>query len=234
MTGALQLLERADIDLLVVCDVLSFSTTVSIATSRGISIVPAAPGEEAELAAALGAQLAGRSRQADEKAPWTLSPAAMASAPSVDTVVVASPNGAAISATAVRAGVSVLAGSLRNAAAVARYVAESPGPVGVIAAGERWADGELRPAIEDDLAAGLFCRALLAVGFELEAEAELSARAVVGLNAEAIGRLVTASHSGRELFERGFGDDVRLATELDGDALVPLLTPAAAGFLPAR
>ena len=49
----------------------------------------------------------------------------------------------------------MIAGGLRNAAAVAAAAARAGDVVGVIAAGERWPDGSLRPAIEDLLGAGL-------------------------------------------------------------------------------
>jgi 2-phosphosulfolactate phosphatase len=68
------------------------------------------------------------------------------------------PNGSAI-ATAL-GGKPVVAACLRNAAAVAgRLTAEGFGtaqrPIVVIAAGEQWPDGPLRPAVEDLLAPGL-------------------------------------------------------------------------------
>ena len=78
-------------------------------------------------------------------------------------LVLPSPNGSAIAAAA--PGVTVAA-SLRNASAVAEWLSErfrgDVEPVSVIAAGERWPDGSLRPALEDLLGAGAVLSALVA------------------------------------------------------------------------
>jgi 2-phosphosulfolactate phosphatase len=229
--GALDLVKRCGVELLAVCDVLSFSTTVSIASSRGISVVPAEPGSEAELAERLALPLAGRSRKGDSRVPWTLSPGAMARARPVEAVVLSSPNGAAISVVAHSAGARIVPGCLRNLTATVSFLACSTGSVGVIAAGETWPEGGLRPALEDEISAGLICQALEKAGFELSPDAELVARSVAGLDKEEVRRLVSASYSARELAERGFADDVALATELDSDEVVPLLSEQAPGFV---
>ncbi|MEV0095209.1 hypothetical protein [Streptomyces sp. NPDC050738] len=93
---------------------------------------------------------------ADEASPWSLSPAALRRAPFVPRLVLPSPNGSAIAAAAGES--AVLAGSLRNASAVGRWLADRgygtlDRPVAVIASGERWPDGSLRPALEDLLGA---------------------------------------------------------------------------------
>lgn len=78
-------------------------------------------------------------------------------------LVLPSPNGSAIASAT--AG-TVVAACLRNATAVARWLgfrlADSGTAVTVIAAGERWPDGSLRPALEDLLGAGALLSALCA------------------------------------------------------------------------
>ena len=151
---------------LVIVDVLWFTTAVTVAVERGVVVHPAACRDPraARLARDVGAVLAvGRSEVTDEH-PWSLSPAALRSAPAPGNLVLPSPNGSAIAATA--HGV-VVAACLRNASAVAAWLSERYGsgtePVTVIAAGERWPDGSLRPALEDLLGAGAVIAALARV-----------------------------------------------------------------------
>lgn len=103
----------------VVVDVLSFSTTVEVACSRGVRVYPAPWSDDraARLAQRLGAVLGGR--RSSESA-YTLSPVSFLQAPSATTVVLASPNGAEVSLAAASCGATVVAGCLRNAAAVAQ------------------------------------------------------------------------------------------------------------------
>jgi 2-phosphosulfolactate phosphatase len=135
---------------LVVVDVLSFSTAVTIATGRGTAVYPQPwpPGDVESFAAAHGAVLAARRDEVTERRPWSLSPAHLARAPAPGRLVLPSPNGSAISAAS--SGL-VLAGCLRNATAVARWLEVhgfgTPGrPVTVIAAGEHWPGGEPQSA----------------------------------------------------------------------------------------
>ena len=127
---------------------------------------------------------------------------------------------------------TVIAGCLRNAAAVGRFLSGSPGPVTVVAAGERWPDGSLRPALEDLLGAGAIFAALRdaaaardagAGTFSPEAEA---ARACFEATAD-VAAAVSGCASGRELIEGGFGEDVAIATEIGACLVVPVLTDGA-------
>jgi 2-phosphosulfolactate phosphatase len=99
------------------------------------------------------------------------------------------------------------------------------GPVGVVAAGERWrgTTGPLRPAVEDLLAAGAV---LAAAGPPPERSVE-AAVAVGALDALAAVGDVSAAllgcASGRELVERGRRDDVLLAAAVDATDVVPVL-----------
>ncbi|MGH1556424.1 2-phosphosulfolactate phosphatase [Streptomyces sp. L7] len=125
----------------------------------------------------------------------------------------------------------MVAASLRNTTAVARWLATHglgtvDQPVGVIAAGERWPDGSLRPAFEDLLGAGGVVAALLKCGGEAPSpEAAMAAAAFTGTPDP--GAAVASSSSGRELAAAGFADDVAVATELDVSHVVPALTHGA-------
>jgi 2-phosphosulfolactate phosphatase len=177
---------------LVIVDVLSFSTAVTVAAQAGTRVYPwGDPASAGAFAREHRAQLAGDRRSG---APWSLSPAALRRAPFTPRLVLPSPNGSAICAAAAAAaggGAIVIAGCLRNAAAVGRFLRGrgAPGPVTVIAAGERWPDGSLRPALEDLLGAGAVLAAVAkalshwahspAVPWALSPEAEADGSEVV-------------------------------------------------------
>ena len=210
--GARALAERCP--LVVVCDVLSYSTAVSIATARGVNVWPHmwddAPGAAA-LAAEVGAVLAG-----PRGSEVSLAPGSLAVLPAGTDVVLPSPNGAECCLLAAAGGATVVAGSLRNASAVARWIAADRGDVGLLAAGERWPDGSLRPAYEDWIGVGTVA-GLLADRFVWSAEAEAAAVAA------RVRRSLFEVASGVELDERGYDRDVVMAEDVDADDVVPVL-----------
>ena len=238
---------------LVIVDVLSFSTSVTVAAEAGTRVYPwwgSRHEDAAGFARKHRAQLASGRRSG---APWSLSPAALRRAPFTPRLVLPSPNGSAICAAVATAavaaggaaagsaspaaaggGATVIAGCLRNAAAVGRFLRsrDASGPVTIIAAGERWPDGSLRPALEDLLGAGAVLAAVggalspgaLSPG-TLSPEAE-AARGCYGATAD-VAAAVGGSASGRELTEGGFGDDVAIAVEIDSCDLVPILADGA-------
>ena len=113
----------------------------------------------------------------------------------------------------------VLTGCFRNCRAVAKYATARGGTVAVIAAGERWPDGTLRPAAEDLAAAG----AIIA-GLPGTMSPESAAAAAVWNFAKGgIGSFLASCASGRELVERGFEEDVTIAGEVDVSSTVPVL-----------
>jgi 2-phosphosulfolactate phosphatase len=212
---------------LVVVDVLSFTTAVSVAVDRGVAVYPAAPGEGAgRLARDVRAELAVGRSEATDAHPWTLSPAALRAARAPARLVLPSPNGSAIAAAA--EGV-VVAGCLRNASAVAAWASRRSGspdePVTVIAAGERRPDGSLRCALEDLLGAGAVLSALVQHGASAESPEAARARAAYEHEPpESVPDAVRRCASGVELVEEGFGEDVEVAVELDVSTVVPVLT----------
>ena len=199
----------------IVVDVLSFTTCVSVASRRGVEVLPyptTSVGAE-EHASRHGAALAG-----PRGAGYSLSPASLLSAPIGMRIVLPSPNGATIALEARKHG-HVLAGCLRNATAVARRAMTLGGPFAVLPAGERWQDGRLRVAVEDLIGAG-------AIAARLPGTVSPEAAAAVATFRSAAPRLtetLLSSASGRELVERGFPADVHLAAELDADRVAPEL-----------
>jgi len=115
----------------------------------------------------------------------------------------------------------MLTGCLRNAAAVATAARQlaGPRPIGVIAAGERWPDGSLRPATEDLLGAGTIFDPL---NVPLSVEARIARDAFWEARVD-LADVLADSMSGRELIDHGFRDDVQLTSKLDISRTIPLL-----------
>lgn len=212
----------------VVVDVLRFTTAVSVAVGRGAEVLPYvwdvgdAPRAYAD---AHKAELAGMR----EGGGWSLSPTDLARIPEGTRLVLPSPNGStlAVGVGEVAPGARVLAGCLRNAGAVGREAAAGPGPVAVVAAGERWrgALGPLRPSVEDLLGAGAVIDAIVAAGRD-PAGASPEARAACAAFRAArpdLAAWIAGSASGRELVGRGWADDVACAAVLDAEGVVPVL-----------
>lgn len=219
-------------DVAVVVDVLSFTTTLSVALERGIEVFPHEwrDSRAAEHALRHGATLAvGRFEALSRRDARhvSLSPASMATVEGVQRLVLPSPNGSSIAFALRGSSSSVVGASLRNATAVASYVAQQVsrgGSVVVVAAGERWAgDDTLRPAVEDLWGAGAVLAGLVAAGLDDLSPEAAAAAAAFAATGERLADLLRGCASGRELVERGFGDDVDIAAQLDVSGVVPLL-----------
>lgn len=210
--GAAAALAPADVT--IVIDVFSFTTCVDVATSRGAAILPYPWKDESAAAFARthGAELAGRRGRAR----YSLSPESYLDAPEGLRCVLPSPNGAHV-ALAARAAPVLLAGSLRNARAVAEAAQRQGSRFNVIPAGERWPDGSLRPALEDWLGAGAILRWLPG---SRSPEAE-SAVALFERHRERLAETLDQCGSGRELAERGQEKDRLIAGHLDVSSCVP-------------
>jgi 2-phosphosulfolactate phosphatase len=209
---------------IVIVDVLSFTTAVSVAVDRDVVVYPAAAGDQRarELARAVDGVLAVGRRDVTEEHPWSLSPAALRSGTAPRRLVLPSPNGSAIAAAA--EGL-VVAACLRNARAVAVWLGEHAHAgneaITVIAAGERWPDGSMRPALEDFLGAGAVIAALADVSGSKESPEAACARAAYRAT-QAVPDAVRNCVSGVELRSDGFGEDVEVAVELDASDGVPV------------
>jgi 2-phosphosulfolactate phosphatase len=204
---------------IVIVDVLSFSTCVEVAASRGATIFPYRWKDKTALsyAKSVQAELASFDRRSNQP---SLSPSSLLNLPAKSRLVLPSPNGATLS---LETGNAItIAACLRNAVAVAEYVQSRQTNVAVIPAGERWPDGSLRPAIEDWLAAGAVLSHLTG---SLSPEAEAAVAAFH--NCSDLQRALCQSASGQELIERGFEADVELAAQLNVSCCVPILNNSA-------
>ncbi len=213
-------------DVVVVVDVLSFTTAVTVAAERGVAVHPMRPGEPyaASVAERLGAHLAGK-----RGAAVSLSPLTLARLGPGERVVLPSPHGATLALEAAATGATVVAASLRNAAAVAAWLAGHQRRVVVIASGETWRDGAPRNAIEDLLGAGAVLSHFPPSTLSAEARVAAEAFRASQVELEAIMRGCT---SGRELAALGYVDDVICAADLDAADVVPVLVDGA--FSPLR
>jgi len=203
-------------DVVIVVDVLSFSTAVDIAVARGAAVLPYGwrdrPAEE--FAASKGAWLAApRSSHGG----YSLSPASLLSIPAGAALVLPSPNGSTLCLHTGR--VVTFTACLRNSAAVAARARECGRHIAVIPAGEQWSDGSLRPGIEDWIGAGAVL-AELRGGLSPEAEAAVAAFERHRRNLHDV---LMRCGSGRELVARGFARDVELAAEWGASGAAPVL-----------
>ena len=183
---------RAQAAVLIIVDVLSFSTAVDVAVSKGAMVYPFPYGDEdtaQAVAERVGAVLAKPRRSSGGQ--FSLSPLSLIAVPAGTRVMLPSPNGARLSLAG--GDRPVLAGCLRNAtmvARIARQIARGD-KVGVVLAGELWPDGSLRPAIEDLLGAGAIVHHL-ALPCSPEAQAAREAFRSAGTDVE---RLAIARRS---------------------------------------
>jgi 2-phosphosulfolactate phosphatase len=129
-----------------------------------------------------------------------------------------SPNGATLSL--LTGSVPTLTACFRNCRAVAAAASAYGRRIAVIPAGERWNDGSLRPAFEDLVGAGAIINHLKG---RLASEAGAALAAYLNVKDD-LEQALKQCGSGRELIERGFEEDVALASELDVSECVPTLT----------
>ncbi len=211
---------RDQVAVLVIVDVLSFSTAVDIALGRGAEVVPLAYGDEAAArrrAEETGALVVDPRRAGGGQ--FSLSPASLMGLSSGQSIVLPSPNGSRLSLAGGTA--QVICAGLRNAASAARCAQSlaGGGDIAVIPAGERWPDQSLRPAMEDLIGAGAMIDALEG---DLSPEAGLALRAYRAIQGQ-LAQEISGCRSGQELIDRGFETDVSLACQLNASHTAPVL-----------
>lgn len=199
----------ADADCIVIIDVMSFSTCVSIATARGGTVFPY-PWKDAsaqQYAAERNAQCAQFDRRFQGPG-FTLSPCSLQEMVSGTRLVLPSPNGSALTFQAKTHNAAIFTACLRNLTATARACEKYP-RILVIPAGEKWPDNSLRPALEDLVAAGGLISRLR--NRQLSAEARAAQTVYQNLT---LAELADCG-SARELTRRGFAADVALCLQED-------------------
>jgi 2-phosphosulfolactate phosphatase len=222
-----------------VVDVLTFTTTLTVAVERGIRVLPYQWRDESAVAVARqhrAALAVGRSEAGPGEV--SLSPETVQRARGIQRLVLPSPNGSTVAARVAASGATVVGVSLLNAAAAAAWVRAQPGDraVAVVAAGERWNDGPLRPAAEDLWGAGAFIAALTAAHPQGTAQGSDDGRPAAGISPEARAALaawldiapslpgaLADCASGRELIGNGYPGDVTVAGERTDSTAVPVL-----------
>jgi 2-phosphosulfolactate phosphatase len=204
----------AGCEAVIIVDVISFSTCVDVAVSRGAAVLPYPYRRDAAATAFAQSHSAVLAVPRKERG-YSLSPASLTGIPAGTRLVLPSPNGSALTVLA-RAPL-VLAGCLRNAAAVAEFIG-GRAPVAVLPCGERWPDGSLRPAVEDLVGAGAIIAHLPG---RPSPEARAALAAYRAAEADLAGFLAGCA-SARELAELGFAGDLPLAAELNVSRAVPL------------
>jgi 2-phosphosulfolactate phosphatase len=220
--GVAQLAPTSDV--VIIVDVMSFSTCVEIAVGRGAIVYPYRWKDMSsrEFADSIGAELAG----ARGKSRYSLSPASLLGIPEGTRLVLPSPNGAELT---LAAGSAVtFAGCLRNCRAVAEAAMRQGRQIAIIPAGERWKDDEtLRPAFEDWVGAG-------AIIHHLDGSLSPESRAALAAYRDALPDLpglLRQSCSGKELIDRGFAGDLGLIAETDVSGTVPIFRDRAYGIV---
>lgn len=215
---------KACADLFIIVDVLSFSTAVSVAVGNGAIVFPFPYGDAAAAAAeaARRGAVAASPRSAGG-GQLSLSPASLKHVAPGGRLLLPSPNGSRLSLAT--GDTPTICGCFRNARAVgaaARRLA-GDGTIVVIAAGERWPDQTLRPAIEDWLGAGAIIDAL---GGTRNAEADLAAEAYRAAKPR-LAEILRDSRSGRELSGWGYAADTEVALEVNVTDVVPMMREGA-------
>ena len=216
-------MEREDVsmlaltaDVVIVVDVLTFTTCVEFATNQGASIFPYRWKDETTyyFAEKVNAEVADRNNPNG----FNLSVTSLQNLPADMRLVLPSPNGSTVSLLAGDTP-AVIAGCLRNCRAVAASALKKGKRVVVIPAGEKWENDTLRPCVEDLIGAGAIISHLQG---RLSPEALVAKAVFENLSADLIENLKNCI-SGREKIARGEETDIHLAAELNSSDCVPIL-----------
>lgn len=209
-------------DAIIIVDVLSFSTAVSIAVANGGMVYPYPWRDD-------GRQAFAKEKNAILAAPrgkgtYTLSPSTLTAIKTGQRLVLPSPNGSTLSLAG--GDTPTYIGCLRNAKSIANAALRHGNNIGVIPCGERWHDSEhsLRPALEDWLGAGAIINSLRG---ELTRSPEAHAAAQAYRHTTNLLQTLKHCSSGQELIQRSYETDIHLAAEINHDTTTPMLIDGA-------
>jgi 2-phosphosulfolactate phosphatase len=205
-------------DVVIIVDVLSFSTSVDIAVNNGANIYPFDPKNNSalEYSKSVNGILALKSRK--DRTGFSLSPSSLINIPRDTRLILSSPNGSALSL--LTKNTFTLCGCIRNAKSVADYAMSKGKRIAVIPGGERWTDDDtLRPSFEDLTGAGAIINYLKGT---LSPESK-SALTVFLSCRNNLRDEIKNCISGKEKISAGLESDVDLACELNVSECVPAL-----------
>lgn len=198
-------------DVLVIVDVLSFSTSLDIAASKNAVVYPYRWKDESIYAFAekIHTEVADRKNSNG----FSLSPGSLVNLPDKARLVLPSPNGST----------PVLAGCFRNCQAVAISAMTVGRKIGVVPAGERWEDNSLRPCFEDLAGAGAIITHL-----EGTLSPEGGVANILFENCQdSLAEKLRNCGSGKEKIAKDETRDIDLAAELDVSKCVPFYSNGA-------
>lgn len=206
-------------DVVIIVDVLSFSTAVDVATSRGAVVYPYRWRDNSayKFAESVSAEVADKTNRNG----YSLSPASLLQIPRGTRLVLPSPNGSQL--TLMTGSVVTIAGCLRNCEVVAESALGKGRKIAVIPAGERWRDNSLRPCFEDLVGAGAVIQYLSGT---LSPEAGIALAAFLNA-ASNLHELMKRCSSGREKLAKSEASDLTIASDLNASDCVPMLTNGA-------
>jgi len=202
-------------DVVIIVDVLSFSTAVEIATNQGAVVFPYRWKDKTayDYADSVEAEVADKNNVNN----YSLSPTSLLKLSSDVRLVLPSPNGSTLSL--LSGSVPTIVGCLRNCRAVSFSAMSKGRNIAVIPAGEKWEDGTLRPCLEDLLGAGAIISYLRGTP---SPEAIAAGSAFKSASEDIYNRLQGCS-SGKEKLYRAEETDIKLAAELNVSNCIPIL-----------
>ncbi|NET23866.1 MAG: hypothetical protein F6K07_33305 [Okeania sp. SIO1H5] len=211
-----------DSDVVIIVDILSFTTSIDLITSQGGIAFPYQWRSDTvyDYAKTVNAEVANPQNANG----YSLSPMTLERIPSKSRFVLPSPNGSYV--TTLTGGKTTIAGSIRNCRAVADKAMRLGKRISIIPCGERWHhedDLPLRPCLEDQIGAGSIIQYLTG---SLSPEAKASLAVYKGA-ADNLFDHITSCSSGREKNDKGKNRDVFLASSINSSSTVPILLDAA-------